>query len=281
MAILSTLDDRLVAVLEAGDIRLLRVKWVESQPEAYGMQRRQELEALQEEIEKHGGLTPLLSCKEAADLVRNGKREAGALSYGWILPWNPDPTGERTKLLRQELSQRPYIKGLFWDQATLYQPPRTEAQQGSFERALEAMMDLYASAVGTTCAATPMPSPSVLCPAPPTTTTTVLLLPHPERSCGAYLSQSSSDQRASTTPLGVRRAALPGGSASKSRRGHASDRSAEIRFDRNHRGPERLQQGVPGQVHDARRCRAGQNRGAESGCVHVRLHRVPRLRPVR
>ena len=47
VVILSTLDDRLVAVLEAGDIRLLRVKWVESQPEAYGMQRRQELEALQ------------------------------------------------------------------------------------------------------------------------------------------------------------------------------------------------------------------------------------------
>jgi len=167
VVILSTLDDRLVAVLEAGDIRLLRVEWVESQPEAYGMQRRQELEALQEEIEKHGGLTPLLGYKEAADLVRNGKREAGALSYGWILPWNPDPTGERTKLLRKELSQRPYIKGLFWDQATLYQPPRTEAQQGSFERALEAMMDLYASAVGTTCAATPTPSPSVLCPLPP------------------------------------------------------------------------------------------------------------------
>ena len=71
-------------------------------------------------------------------------------------------------MLRQELSQRPYIKGLFWDQATLYQPPRTEAQQGSFERALEAMMDLYASAVGTTCAATPTPSPSVLCPPPAT-----------------------------------------------------------------------------------------------------------------
>lgn len=167
VVILSTLDDRLVAVLEAGDIRLLRVKWLESQPEGYGMQRRQELEALQEEIEKHGGLTPLLGCKEAADLVRNGKREAGALSYGWILPWNPDPTGERTKLLRQELSQRPYIKGLFWDQATLYQPPRTEAQQRSFECALEAMMDLYASAVGTTCAATPTPLPVRPVPPPP------------------------------------------------------------------------------------------------------------------
>ena len=150
VAILSQLDERLVAKLEAGDIRLLRVKWVEVQPDGYSVQRRQELEALQEEIEKHGGLTPLLGKKEAADLVRSGKREAGALSYGWILPWDPDPTGERTKLLRQELSQRPYIKGLFWDQATLYQPPRTEAQQASFERALEVMMDLFASAVGTT-----------------------------------------------------------------------------------------------------------------------------------
>ena len=157
VVILSTLDDRLMAVLEAGDIRLLRVEWVESQPEAYGMQRRQELEALQEEIGKHGGLTPLLGCKEAADLIRNGKREVGVLSYGWILPWNPDPTGERTSLLRQELSRRPYIKALFWDQATLYQPPRDEPQQKAFERALEVMMDLYASAVGTTCA--PVPSP--------------------------------------------------------------------------------------------------------------------------
>ena len=161
VVILSTLDDRLVAVLEAGDIRLLRVKWVESQPEGYSMQRRQELEALQE-IE--GGLTPLLGCKEAADLIRNGKREVGVLSYGWILPWNPDPTGERTSLLRQELSRRPYIKALFWDQATLYQPPRDEPQQKAFERALEVMMDLYASAVGTTCAVAPLPAPH---PTPP------------------------------------------------------------------------------------------------------------------
>ena len=158
VAILSTLDDRLVAVLEAGDIRLLRVKWLEVQKEEYTVQRRQELEALQEENEKRGEeLTPLLGCKEAADLVRNGKREAGALSYGWILPWNPDPTGERTKLLRLELSQRPYIKGLFWDQATLYQPPRIDQEQAAFDRALDVMMDLYASAFGTTCVLLPKP----------------------------------------------------------------------------------------------------------------------------
>ena len=168
VVILSTLDDRLVAVLEAGDIRLLRVKWVESQPEGYSMQRRQGLEALQEEIGKaEGGLTPLLGCKEAADLIRNGKREVGVLSYGWILPWNPDPTGERTSLLRQELLRRPYIKALFWDQATLYQPPRDEPQQKAFERALEVMMDLYASAVGTTCAVAPLPALDQPVPSPP------------------------------------------------------------------------------------------------------------------
>ena len=120
--------------------------------------------------------------KEAADLVRSGKREAGALSYGWILPWNPDPSGERTELLRQELSQRPYIKGLFWDQATLYQKPRTDAQGAAFKRALEVMMDLYASAVGTTCVTTPTPSPPVLIPAAQSLDTQarmhILLFPH-------------------------------------------------------------------------------------------------------
>ena len=91
VAILSTLDDRLVAVLEAGDIRLLRVKWLEVQKEEYTIQRRQELEALQEENEKRGEeLTPLLGCKEAADLVRNGEREVGALSY---LPSRGPPEG--------------------------------------------------------------------------------------------------------------------------------------------------------------------------------------------
>ena len=105
-----------------------------------------------------------MSCEEAVELILNGKREVGALSYGWILPWNPDPTGERTSLLRQELSQRSYIKALFWDQATLYQPPRSEPEQEAFDRALAVMMDLYASAVGTTCAVAPAPAHAVLPP---------------------------------------------------------------------------------------------------------------------
>ena len=55
-------------------------------------------------------------------------------------------------LLRRALSERPHIKALFWDQATLYQPPRTKEEDEAFYRALNVMMDLYASAIGTTWA---------------------------------------------------------------------------------------------------------------------------------
>ena len=84
-------------------------------------------------------------------MIRNGAREVGALSYGWLLPWDPDPTRERLRLLQRVLKQKTYIKAIFWDQATLYQPPREEWEQAAFDRALEVMMDLYASAIGTTC----------------------------------------------------------------------------------------------------------------------------------
>ena len=143
------LDDRLIEALEREDIRLLRVQWLLAQPDGYKILRRQDLEIL--ERDGHG-LSPLLRGKEAVALMRNGEREVGALSYGWLLPWDPDPTGARMVLLRRVLFERPYIKALFWDQATLYQLPRSEREEAAFNRALGVMMDLYASAVGTTCA---------------------------------------------------------------------------------------------------------------------------------
>ena len=95
------LDDRLVDALEREDIRLLHVEWLLAQPEGYKMQRRQDLE----EIERADrGLSPFLKGAESVVLIRNGKREAAGLSYGWLLPWDPDPTGERTALLRRALS---------------------------------------------------------------------------------------------------------------------------------------------------------------------------------
>ena len=77
------LDEQLVTALTNEDIRLLRVKWLLAQREDYKIQRRQELEELERADQ---GLSPFLTGEEAADLIRNGAREVGALSYGLLLP---------------------------------------------------------------------------------------------------------------------------------------------------------------------------------------------------
>ena len=146
LKLLSELDEqKLIQALESEDIRLGRRDWLLEQPDDYRLERRQKLE----ERERNGE-SPLFRGHEAVALIRNGKREVGVLSYGWLLPWEADPTGERLVILRRALRAHPYIKALFIDQATLYQPPRTEEQDAKFNRALGVMGDLYASAVGTT-----------------------------------------------------------------------------------------------------------------------------------
>ena len=96
---------------------------------------------------------PCSSPEEAVALVRQGNRSAGALTYGWPANGNPDPTGQRVKVLQSALAERPQIRGFFWDFASLHQPPRggkrTKTEQAAFDRALSSMGDLYASAIGT------------------------------------------------------------------------------------------------------------------------------------
>ena len=57
-------------------------------------------------------------------------------------------------VVRKALAEWDHIKGFFWDFSSLYQHPpngrRTAEQEESFKRALGAMADVYASAVGTT-----------------------------------------------------------------------------------------------------------------------------------
>ena len=139
-------------MLKREDIKLLRVEWLLAQPDSFKMRRRQDLEKLEKP-----GLSPLFAGEESVALIRSGKREVAALSYGWLLPWDPDPTGERMVVLRRVLRANPHIRALFWDQATLYQVPRSKAEDEAFYRALGVMMDLYASAIGTTCVAQPEP----------------------------------------------------------------------------------------------------------------------------
>ena len=59
--------------------------------------------------------TPLLSPKDAADLIRRGNRSAGALTYGWLSPGDPDPAGSRVAVVRSALEEHPQIEAFFWE----------------------------------------------------------------------------------------------------------------------------------------------------------------------
>ena len=190
------------------------------------------------------GLSPLLTGEEAAALVRNGAREVGALSYGWLLPWDPDPTGERMVLLRRVLKERPYIKALFWDQATLYQLPRSQEEEEAFSRALRVMMDLYASAIGTTC---------VLCGPrlqPAWFQTNVMLARVPRAQCASDQGDSASTDR-------VRWAALPGRRAHRHQRGQDHGAASAIWRDRALHATRAVDHSVPSQVQGSCRGRNG------------------------
>ena len=119
---LTRLDDRLVDVLERGDIRLVRSDWLLAQPEEYRIVRRQDLAPV-------GGVPPHLSPEEAAGLIRQGRRCVGVLTYGWPTAGNPDPTGSRVAALRRALEERRDIQAFFWDFPSLHQRPRT-AEEG-------------------------------------------------------------------------------------------------------------------------------------------------------
>jgi len=90
---LSRLDKRLSAVLERGAIKLLRADWLRrpgAQEEDPRILRRQDLELR----EARTGERIFLSPEEAASVLRAGRREIAALTYGWCAMDDPDPTGE-------------------------------------------------------------------------------------------------------------------------------------------------------------------------------------------
>jgi hypothetical protein len=121
LRVLSKLDDRLIDRLDAGDIRILRASWL-CQPSVARLARRQDLEQLE-----RGGDSPFLRANEATDLLRRGGRCLGALTYGWLLPGDPDPAGARLDALRAALAQHPHIAGVFWDYGSLHQVPLLHA----------------------------------------------------------------------------------------------------------------------------------------------------------
>ena len=148
---LGAFDARLVETLRAGDIRLLRSEWLLQQPDDYLLESRQDLEAR----EKAGATpTPLLSPEEAVEVVSRGNRSAGTLTYPWVTDAHPDPMGARKRILCSSLCEHRYIACVFIDQCCIYQHPpggrRSDEEEASFQRGLQVMADLYASAIGTT-----------------------------------------------------------------------------------------------------------------------------------
>ena len=148
---LTKLDKRLKKALRTQDVKLLRSAWLLQQPVGYHLPRRQELESCQRKLEAMGKpCTPFLSVDEAVALIERGVRGIGVLSHCWLSPGDCDPHGARFCTVQRALADLGHIEGLFWDQASLPQPPRTDAETVQFVRAINIMGDLYASAIGTT-----------------------------------------------------------------------------------------------------------------------------------
>ena len=153
LAALRGFDEKLRAAVAAGHIRVLRVTWLLKQPKSWRVLRRQDLEMLEA-----AGERPFLSAEEAVALIDSGSRALGVLSYGWLQPGSPDPNGEHLRIVRRFLTTMSKsgtpLRGLFWDYCSLpqhgSQRRRSESEDLIFSSGLDAMSDLYASAVGTT-----------------------------------------------------------------------------------------------------------------------------------
>ena len=126
---LAQLDLALIAILERGDIKLIRT---ESVLEFTKLPYRQQLEAT-----NPGAFMPPA---EAAALIRSGMRGAGTFTYGWRFGGDPDPDGAYLRSVQAALRtpQCAHIKALFWDFASLYQHPpggkRTADEDAAFVR---------------------------------------------------------------------------------------------------------------------------------------------------
>ena len=151
IAHLSGLDERFLAALASGAIKLLDAAFLREADDAQlpRLLRRQDLESLEQQQHEAGGPRRriFLPADEAVRALRGGRRRLASLSYGWCSSGQPDPTNAYLLAVRRYLrhSLGTHILGLFWDFASLFQNPRTAPQEASFKEALSVMGDVYAS----------------------------------------------------------------------------------------------------------------------------------------
>ena len=111
------LDDRLVAALRSGAIKLLRADFLRRHRSLLAggvIPRRQDLEALER---RTPGLRVFLTPDEAVCALRANGRHVGAVTYGWTTPSHPDPTGHYLAAVCRFLDSPlgAHITALFWE----------------------------------------------------------------------------------------------------------------------------------------------------------------------
>ena len=143
---LTELDGRLKGALASGSIRLIDADALRS-GRLTRVERRQALEARQA-----AGEQLLLSAETAVQLVCEGKRQIGFLTYGWRTPDHPDPDNATLETVARALrsAHGQHIRGLFWDMGCLWQSPRTALQNEQFKQGLQVMADGYSSPLAVT-----------------------------------------------------------------------------------------------------------------------------------
>ena len=111
---LQLLDNKLVAALERGDIRLVRAAWLCELPKGQVLPSRQELEAIEEGIRGEAA-APLLRNEEAVALLRCADRRVAVLSHGWLTAGHCDPSAARLAVVAEALRGSPHLQALFWE----------------------------------------------------------------------------------------------------------------------------------------------------------------------
>ena len=105
-----------MAALERGDIKFLRSAWLLARPAGYRIPRRQDLEALENDLQE-SELTPFLTIIEATVALRRGNRGIGILSHGWLSPGDCDPHGAKVAMVQAALREEKneHLNGIFWE----------------------------------------------------------------------------------------------------------------------------------------------------------------------
>ena len=147
VARLKELDQNLFHALSSGAIKLLDASFLRS-PSTARVARRQDLET----VERESGRRIFVSSDEAIAFLASGTRSIAALTYSWAAVDDPDPSSTYLCAVRRFLCSPLglHVRAVFWDYASLSQPPRTAAEDELCREALSGMGDIYASPLGTT-----------------------------------------------------------------------------------------------------------------------------------